>query len=183
MRLGELLALQWGDVDLKNGYIWVRRSYRMGRYTKPKNGKSRKVDISSQLAEVLTGILSQGFKDVAELVFTRNGRVIEQNFIRLQHKLILKKAGVRYIKFHGLRHAFCTHLLSHDVSPYYVSQQAGHSSISITCDIYGSWISTDENRHVNLLDKNAKVAHSNAPHVHPVKSEKAQHTEIAAIAI
>jgi integrase len=182
-RLGELLALQWGDVDLKNGYIWVRRSYRMGRYTKPKNSKSRKVDMSNQLAEVLTGILSQGFKDVKSLVFTRNGQVIEQGHVRRQYKFILKKAGVRYIKPHGLRHTFAAHLLSEGVSPYYVSQQLGHSSISITCDVYGGFIRTEENRHVNLLDKGAKVALPNAPHVRPGDNEKPQYAEIAACSI
>ena len=96
-------------------------------------------------------------------VFTRHGRVIEQNFIRRVYKRILKKAKLRYIKLHGFRHTFCAHLLSEDVSPYYVSQQAGHSSINITCDIYGSWIRSEENRHVNLLDS----AHPSAPYLHP----------------
>lgn len=174
-RLGELLALQWGDIDLKNSYIWVKRSYRRGRYEKPKNGKIRKVDISNQLAEALRGKLK--LRDVTELVYQRNGRVIEQNYLRRIYTRILKKAKVRYVKFHGLRHTFATHLLSKGVSPYYVSQQLGHSSIKITCDVYGNWISSDENRHVNLLD----LGHPNAPQAHPTGNEKPQPVEIAAI--
>ncbi len=152
MRLGELLAVRWEDVDLKNNYIWVRRSYRRGRFTMPKNSKSRKVDMSDQLADVLRENLKNGFKDVTELVHKKHGQVMEQNYIRNQYKRILKKAKLKYIKLHGIRHAFCAHLLSEGVSPYYVSQQVGHSSINITCDTYGSWIRTEENRHVNLLD-------------------------------
>jgi integrase len=178
-RMGELLAVQWGDVDLKNNFIWFKRSYRRGRFTAPKNGKSRKVDMSNYLAEVLRGALKQGFQDVTGLVHRKNGRVMEQNYIRSVYARILKKAKVRYLKFHGLRHTFCAHLLSNDVSPYYVSKQAGHSSIKITCDIYGSWISTEENRHVNLLDKNAKVVHQNAPQAHPVENVKAKAVDIA----
>jgi len=58
---------------------------------------------------------------------------------------------------------FCTHLLSKGVSPYYVSQQVGHSTISITCDVYGSWIRSQDNRHVNLLDS----TRLDAPYAHP----------------
>jgi integrase len=184
MRLGELLALKWDDIDFNSNYIWVKRSYRRGRFTRPKNGKSRRVDMSDRLIMALRAYLSvrkredlkQGSGEMVELVLHRQGQVIEQNFIRRQYKRILRKAGLRYVKPHGLRHAFCTHLLSAGVSPYYVSQQAGHSSINITCDIYGSWISTDENRHVNLLD----ALHSSAPPPHPTEIEKPQPIKITA---
>ena len=176
LRLGELLALRWSDVDLENGFLWIRRSYRRGRFTKPKNGKIRKVEMSDQLVEVLTSQLKGRLKEVSELVHQNNGKIMEQNFIRKEYFRILDKAKVRRIKLHGLRHAFCTHLLSAGVSPYYVSQQAGHSSISITCDVYGSWISTDENRHVNLLDSQ----HPIEPHTHPTESEKPQPVKITA---
>jgi len=175
MRLGELLAIKWDDIQFNSNYIWVKRSYRRGRFTRPKNGKSRKVDMSNQLAQLLNENLRRGFKDVTELVHQKHGRIMEQNFIRRVYKRILKKAKLKYIKLHGFRHTFCAHLLSEGVSPYYVSQQAGHSSISITCDVYGSWISTDENRHVNLLDP----SHPDAPQMHPAKTEKPQLLEIA----
>jgi len=163
MRLGELLALQWGDVDLKDNYIWVRRSYRLGRLNRPKSGKSRKVDMSSQLAGVLSEMLKGDFKDIKEFVFQHDGRIMEQYVICQVYDRILKKAKVRHIKFHGIRHSYCAHLLSKGVSPYYVSQQVGHSSINITCDTYGSWIRSEDNRHVDLLDS----AHLNAPYTHP----------------
>jgi len=160
MRLGELLALKWDDIDFNSRYIWIKLSYRRGRFTKPKNDQTRKTDMSDQLVEKLQAYLTvqkreafkEGASEVAGLVFHRHGQAIEQNYIRRQYRRILKKAKLRYIKFHGLRHTFCAHLLSEGVSPYYVSQQVGHSSINITCDIYGSWIRTEENRHVNLLD-------------------------------
>ena len=184
MRLGELLALRWDDIDFNSSYIWVKRSYRRGRYTKPKNGNERKTDMSNQLAETLQAyltrqkrkVLMQGTGELPELVFHRNERVLEQNYIRRVYTRILKKAKLRYIKFHSLRHTFCAHLLSAGISPYYVSQQAGHSSINITCDIYGSWIQNDENRHVNVLDSQ----HPKAPHTHPTESEKPQPVKIAA---
>ena len=181
MRLGELLALQWVDIDFNSKYIWVKRSYRRGRTTNTKTGKSRKTDMSDQLAEILEALLTeqkrealkQGTGEVTGLIFDY-GRLNRERFIQRQYKRILKKAGLRYIKFHGLRNAFCAHLLSKGVSPYYVSQQAGHSSINITCDVYGSWIRGEDNRHVNLLDQ----VHPNAPQVHPVGYKKSQPKEI-----
>lgn len=168
-RLGELLALRWGDIDFNSCYICVKRSYRQGRYTAPKNGKSRKTDMSDQLAETLQAYLTTrkrealrtGSGEVPELIFHQSGAVMEQSYIRRVYRRILKKAKLRYIKFHGFRHAFCAHLLSEGVTPYYVSQQVGHSSINITCDVYGEWISTEENRHVNLLDPNFKEVNTN----------------------
>lgn len=182
MRLGELLAIRWGDIDFNSSYFWVKRSYRRGRHTAPKNDKSRKVDMSKQLAETLKAhltsqkrqTLKKGLAEMPELVHHRDGRVMEQNYIRRIYFRALKKAKIRKVKFHGIRHTFCAHLLSEGVTPYYVCQQAGHSSINITCDVYGSWISTDENRHVNLLDS----LHPSAPYKHPAETEKPQPIEI-----
>ena len=162
MRLGELLALRWGDVDLRDQCVWVIRSYRIGRYARPKSGKARRVDLSKQLTDALSETLRRSPKETNELIFPLNGKIMEQSYLRKLYKRILKKAKVRYVKFHGIRHTYCAHLLSKSVSPYYVSRQVGHSSISITCDVYGSWISTEDNRHVDLLD-----THPNTPLAHP----------------
>jgi integrase len=50
MRLGELLALQWGDIDFKRRFIDVRRNLVSGNLTTPKNSNQRRVDVSSRLA-------------------------------------------------------------------------------------------------------------------------------------
>lgn len=60
MRLGELLALRWNDVDFNSNFLWIRRSYRRGIFTRPKNGKSRRVDMTPQLkAELKRGLLRE----------------------------------------------------------------------------------------------------------------------------
>jgi integrase len=149
MRLGEVLALKWGNVDFEKGVIWVKRSYRRGRVTPPKNGKVRKVDMSAQLAETLKAELP---KAADELIVNRDGYFMEQNFVRRVYDRIMKKAALRKRKFHSLRHSFASILLSKGAQLVYVSRQLGHSSVSITSDIYTHWISDDDNRHVDLLD-------------------------------
>lgn len=171
MRLGELLALQWGDLDFNSSSIWVRRSYRRGRFTEPKNGKPRRVDMSEQLASTLREhftrekkrALKEGLGEVPELMFHRHGRVIEQNYIRRVFKRILRKAGLREIKLHALRHTFASLLLSEGESPVYVKEMLGHSSIQITVDIYGHWIQTKKEAGVNRLDTAAPACTLSAP--------------------
>ena len=68
-------------------------------------------------------------------------------------KWVLKKAGIREMKFHTTRHTYASLLLSAGVSPVYVKEQLGHSSIGITVDCYGQWIRNNENKSlVNKLD-------------------------------
>src|SRR5262245_51108572 len=75
LRLGELLALQWGDVDFNGRFIEVRRNLVAGRVTSPKSGKSRRVDMSTQLTTTLQAALTtrkaleHGWPEVPEWVF------------------------------------------------------------------------------------------------------------------
>jgi len=172
MRLGELIAIRWGDLDFNHKviieggkvenrpFIWVRRTYRRGKFTPPKNGKTRKVDMSRQLRDTLEDhltrekkrALKEGWGAVPDLVFHRDGKVIEQNYIRRVFKKVLNKAELSDMKFHGLRHTFASLLLSKGESPVYVKEQLGHHSIQITVDIYGKWIQTKREAGVNRLD-------------------------------
>jgi len=176
MRLGELLALRWGDISFNHKviihgggteerpYIYVERTYRRGIITPPKNGKPRKVDMSSQLREVLLRHrsnekrkgLALGLGGERELEFNRDGQIIEQNYIRRVFKRILEKAGLREVKFHALRHSYASLLLSKGVSPVYAKEQLGHYSIQMTVDIYGRWIQTAAAPAVNILDDATK---------------------------
>jgi len=185
MRLGELLALRWDDVDFNSNFLWVKRSYRRGIFTRPKNGKSRRVDMTPQLKAVLKQHLLKEKKECLtlgaepELVFNRYGSPIEQNFIRRVFKRVLKKAGLRDIKLHGLRHTYASILLSAGVSLFYVSKQLGHSGINITSDIYGHFIPSEGNREVDLLDSPAPDCTLSAPKALTSQKEKPQLVDIS----
>lgn len=162
MRLGELLAVRWGDIDWTSHFIVVQRSYRRGKFGLPKSGKARRVDMSDQLEATLKKLLQKkrkealanGKGEVDGLVFcNKDGKPFEQNFIRRVFKRILKKAGLREIRVHDLRHTYASLLLSQGVSPVYVKEQMGHHSISITVDIYGRWITSGDRAVVNKLDE------------------------------
>jgi len=209
LRLGELLALQWGDIDWNGRFIQVSRSYKLGKTTGTKTGKVRRADMSDQLIETLKGLLirrkkdglKMGLGEPPEVIFQQHGRPMEQNYIRRQFKRILKKAGLREIRIHDIRHTYASLLLSDGVTPVYVKEQLGHSSIQMTVDIYGHWIPNSNRGAVNRLDKycssdietypreeeikeaiNQSVPldnpHFSAPQTHPAKTKEAQPTEI-----
>lgn len=82
-------------------------------------------------------------------------------------KRILKKAGLREIRIHDMRHTFASFLLTQGESPVYVKEQLGHHSIQMTVDIYGHLIPSSNRQAVNQLDDE----NSNAPYIHPEKRE------------
>jgi len=162
MRLGELLALEWGDIDFNGGFIEVRRSFTKGRITTPKNGKSRRVDMSKQLSETLKALhiertkeaLAKGWGQVPEIVFVNEeGRRI--NSFNLRERVFFKclaKANLRRIRIHDLRHTFASLLIQNNESLAYVKEQLGHHSIQITVDTYGHLVPGANRQAVDRLD-------------------------------
>jgi len=91
MREGELIALQPGDIDFKGGFIEVKRNCVSGDVTSPKNGKTRRVDMSSQLAAVLKlhitkrkrETLKKGWSEIPEwLFYNEDGKMIDVSNLR-----------------------------------------------------------------------------------------------------
>jgi integrase len=206
MRLGELLALHWGDVDWNRRFLRVERSYKLKQVTQTKNGRARRVDMSDQLIEVLRNHFTRskeeglklGLGSAPELVFHRKEEPIEQNHIRRIFKRILERAGLREIRIHDIRHTYASLLLSEGISPVYVKEQLGHSSIQMTVDIYGTWIPNSNRAAVNRLDTlsaddrkekteertpetDSSTPHPNAPQAHPPEMKKPQPMKIAAL--
>jgi len=163
LRLGELLVLQWGDIDVHGRFIEVRRNLVAGRITTPKNKKIRRVDMSAQLTEVLKGLLlkrkeetlRKAWGEVPEWVFCNElGRLLDKD--NLRHRVfyrVLAQAGLRRIRIHDLRHTFASLLIQNGESLVYVKDQLGHSSIQVTVDIYGHLIPGANRAAVDRLDE------------------------------
>jgi len=162
MRLGELLGLQWGDVDFNGCFIEVRRNLVAGRITTPKSGRTRRVDMSQQLLETLKGLLTSrkaealknGWGKVPEWVFcNEDGGALDGD--NLRHRVfykVLEKSGLRRVRFHDLRHTYASLLLQQGESPAYVKEQLGHASIQTTVDVYGHLIPGANRQAVDRLD-------------------------------
>ena len=162
MRLGELIALQPGDLDFNGGFIEIRRAFSRGRLSTPKNGLSRRVDMSNGLAETLKQhlvfrkreTLKNGWTELPELLFyNSNAGAIDINNLRKQvFYKCLEKAGLRRIRIHDLRHTYATLRISKGDNILDVSKQLGHKSIKITLDIYTHWMPGGKKSEVDELD-------------------------------
>jgi integrase len=189
LRIGEALALQWGDIDFNGRFITIQRGISRGRIETPKNGKSRRVDMSLQLTEALKALKDQGGTPVvvpitrnegapeepSEWVFTNGvgGFIDVNNWRRRVFNKALKKAGLRRIRIHDLRHTYASLLIQAGESLAYVRDQLGHHSIKVTVDIYGHLAPEGNKQAVDKLD-DVFPMHLDAPSLHPAPSENKQ---------
>lgn len=164
VRLGEALALQWDDIDWHGRFIEVRHAYchTSRKVLTPKNGKTRRVDMSRQLTETLKAVLLErkketlknGWGELPPWVFaSEQGTMLDGDNIRHRaHRGTLKKAGLRSVRLHDLRHTFASLLIQNGESLAYVKEQLGHHSIQITVDTYGHLVPGGNRQAVDKLD-------------------------------
>ena len=106
LRLGELRALRWNDVDFAKRMVHVRRSFTYGNEGTPKSGRVRSVPLIDQAAKALDGLSRrEHFTDPDDLVFVNEtGDVIDDWALRQRYYAALERAGLKRIRFHDLRH-------------------------------------------------------------------------------
>jgi len=151
LRQGELLALRWADVDLKNGKLWVRRSYVRGRFKLPKNRKPREIALGDDVrAELHRHRHLRG-----PLVFCDDGGNVLTNG-ECKHPLYraCAKAGIRRVGWHVLRHTFGSQLASQGVSMRQIQMLMGHASVKTT-ERYAHLSPHVARDAVKLLDRSA----------------------------
>jgi integrase len=181
LRMGELLALQWGDIDYHGRFIEVRRNYTRRKLCTPKTGENRRVDMSLELTQAMKNLYAErqlqtvvnGWSDVPLWVFCdESGGLLDPDNLRKRvFYRVLKTSGLRQIRFHDLRHTFASLLLQHGESPVYVKDQMGHSSIQVTVDLYGHLIPGGNKQAVDRLDSLVRESVSvgqSAPSAHPI---------------
>lgn len=144
LRQGELLGLRWGDIQFADNRLYVRRTLQHGKFYEPKSKTSKRtVSIPVSLVETLKehqarqAIELQENED--ELVFP-SGAGKRHSAYTVIHQVFepaLKRAGLRKVRFHDLRHSYAAALISAGENPKWVQKQLGHSSIQIILDIYG----------------------------------------------
>jgi integrase len=162
LRLGEAFALQWNQVNFEAREIHVVQALSAGRIEAPKSGRTRTVDMSQTLTELLKQHHALRQPGAGDLVFhTRAGTVLDQARVGRVFKRALRAAGLpEHFTPHSLRHTFASLLLQQGESPVYVQRQLGHASIQLTVDTYGKWLPMGNKAAVDRLDDLAEGPHS-----------------------
>lgn len=133
LRLGELIALRWRDVDLANSVLRVRASFTVGVLTAPKSGKVRSVPLAPDVAQALVKLAERElFTGEDDLVFSSlAGSHLDDSALRRRYKRALQKAGLRQLRFHDLRHTFGTRMIAKaDIRR--VQEWMGHADVQTT---------------------------------------------------
>ncbi len=138
-RQGELLGLKWSDVDWENSQIHIQRTYNNQAWYKTKTKTSnRKIDLGpSMMAELKEWRLACP-PNRLDLIFpNRAGQPINHNnLVKRYFEPALKKAGIEKIRFHDLRHTYASLLIEQGENIKYIQSQLGHSSPTVTLDVY-----------------------------------------------
>ncbi len=124
MRKGELINLEWKDIDFNRGMIKIQRK----PFWVPKTGE-REIPMSKKVLEVLKSLPRE-----SDFVFTgKNGKTLAPNTLRTQLCVIAKKAGIQDLtEVHALRHTFASRLFMKGIDAPTVQKLMGHTNIQTT---------------------------------------------------
>lgn len=145
VRIGELCALRWEDVDFKECVITVNRTMQRVQVegkdnkteiiiTTPKtNASIRQIPIPKMLVDYIIGFKSSNDQYI---LTNKNGNYIEPRVMQYKFKKYIQIAGISDANFHALRHTFATRCIEAGVDVKVLSEVLGHSKVNITLDRY-----------------------------------------------
>lgn len=138
-RQGEILGLQWSDINFQRKQICINRTFNHGKFFEPKTrGSIRNIDLSPMLVRELAAWKLKNAGQGDDLVFpSETGTPIGcYNLVRRHFSSALKKAGIKRIKFHSLRHGFASLLIEQGENIKYIQNQLGRTNPTTTLNVY-----------------------------------------------
>ena len=164
MRAGEMLGLQWGDVDFARGCIYIRRSAWYGHLQTTKSKSSAApVHLPESLAAILRVYRVEWWRPNPQdfLFVTRNNRPPSSNKV-VQYGLwpVLDALSIPRCGCHAFRHTHASLLLHTGATPKVVQEQLRHADPRVTLGMYSHVIGDDRR---NAVDRVAELLRPNAP--------------------
>lgn len=128
LRCGEVMALEWSNVDLQKRQVCVAQSEWKGHLTMPKGGRIRYVPLTRRLTEALKEARHLRGKRVLS---DRSGKSLTQKVVQVTTRRAARRANVKP-GIHILRHTFCSHLAMRGAPARAIQELAGHQDLSTT---------------------------------------------------
>jgi len=123
LRQGEILALQWQDIDFERGTLLVRHS---------KNGTRRTVPLNTTVFELLAAKQATVGSEMGFVFPTQGGSHLNPRYLVRAFQKAVRRAGIAHVRFHDLRHTFATRLVQRGVDLYRVQRLLGHKTSLMT---------------------------------------------------
>lgn len=142
LRLGELCALRWTDIDFENKTLAIKRTVQR-LYVEGHNGKTVLVETTPKSAHSKREIPLQdivisfliNFQNGKEYVFGGD-KPLDPRTMQNHYKKIMEEAGISYKNFHVLRHTYATNCIEGGADIKSLSEMLGHSNVKITLNYY-----------------------------------------------
>ncbi len=160
LRIGELLALEWTDVDFDKNMLYVNKSCHYGkgengsyiRFTEtPKTGSSiREIPLPKQIISRLKKLRKESS---SKYVISDNGKAVTVRSYQRSFELLLKKLDIPHRGFHALRHTFATRAVECGVDIKTLSEILGHKNPTITLNRYAHSLLEHKREVMNKLGK------------------------------
>ena len=198
VRPGELCALGWEDIDLKNGTMMIRRNLAKDRFTVPKTqaGTNRVIHLIKPAIDALrsqmtlTRLSKEHIIDVhlreygrtekqkCTFVFQPEVSARVKNYgdhftvdsIRQMWDAAIKRAGLRHRKSYQSRHTYACWSLTAGANPAFIANQMGHADAQMVFQVYGKWMSENNNAQVALLNTQLSEFAPTMPHNESMKN-------------
>jgi integrase len=129
LRCGEMMALEWSDIDFSKRQIHVARAEWKGRVSTPKGGRPRRIPMTRRLAAA-----AQAHRHLrgSRVMYQDDGNPLTQKVVRNLVQRAARRANLRNEGVHVLRHTFCSHLAMRGAPAKAIQELAGHADLRTT---------------------------------------------------
>ncbi len=162
IRIGELCALQWKDIDFKNNKLMISKTIqRVYIKDKDKNiskiiittpktkNANREIPINKDFLEIIKSLKT----DKDNYILSNSDKYIEPRTYRKYFNKILKELKIKHFNFHSLRHTFATNCISLGCDYKTVSELLGHANVNITLNLYVHPRYSQKKKCIDLVSK------------------------------
>jgi integrase len=129
LRCGEIMALEWSDVDWSKRQLCIQRSDWKGHVTSPKSGRLRYIPLTVRLTAALR---QHRHLRSNRVVCSADGSALTQRLVQGFVARAARRANLRNVGVHVLRHTFCSHLAMRGAAARAIQELAGHRDLSTT---------------------------------------------------